>query len=100
MDVARAEDVMVQMNGAVKALRAGDMVMRDSGQVVCTVIYGQDNISPISNATTHALYVAYAPLDVQEQQVESQLRKIEENIRLFCPNATTEQLMIIHSSQG
>lgn len=95
IDVSREGDEMVQMNAMAKALYAGDMIMRDAGGVACSIIYGQDNRSPISPATSHVLYVAYAPAGVDAAAVEAQLRAIEENVRLFCPVATLEQRRLI-----
>jgi len=95
IDLSREGDEMVQMNGTAKALYAGDMIMRDAGGVACAILYGQDNRSPISPATSHALYVAYAPAGVGAAAVEAQLRAIEENVRLFCPVATLEQRRLI-----
>jgi DNA/RNA-binding domain of Phe-tRNA-synthetase-like protein len=91
LDVSRAGDRITRMNGAPKDMEAGDMVMRDSTGVVCSLIYGQDNVSPITAATRHVLYVAYAPAGVPADAVESQLQRIEENIRLFCPAAKVER---------
>ena len=91
MDVSREGDQITRMNGAPKDMEAGDMVMRDATGVVCSIIYGQDNVSPISSATTHVLYVAYAPVGVPPETVEAQLQKIEENVRLFCPSTRVEQ---------
>lgn len=95
IDVSREGDTITQMNGSVKALRAGDMLMRDAGGVCCTVIYGQDNRSPISKATTHALYVAYAPAGVAADRVALQLQKIEAHVRLFAPTAALDQQRLI-----
>jgi DNA/RNA-binding domain of Phe-tRNA-synthetase-like protein len=95
IDASREGDEMVQMNGTAKSLYAGDMVMRDAGGVACSIIYGQDNRSPISAATSHALYVAYAPASVGAAAVEAQLRAIEENVRVFCPGAIVEQRRLI-----
>jgi DNA/RNA-binding domain of Phe-tRNA-synthetase-like protein len=91
MDVSKGRDIIVRMNGAPKEMEAGDMVMRDATGVVCSIIYGQDNVSPITSATTQALYVAYAPAGVPAEAVEAQLRKIEENVRLFSPAARVDQ---------
>lgn len=82
IDVSRDGDQMTQMNGSVTALRPGDMVMRDARGVCCSIIYGQDNRSPISRETSHVLYVAYAPPDVPAAAVEAQLQAIEDNVRL------------------
>jgi DNA/RNA-binding domain of Phe-tRNA-synthetase-like protein len=99
-DVTRPGDVMVQMNGAAKDLRAGDMAMKDTGGVCCTILYGQDNRSPISARTSHVLYVAYAPAGVPAELVETQLRRIEENIRLFSPAAVKEQRRLLRAGEG
>jgi DNA/RNA-binding domain of Phe-tRNA-synthetase-like protein len=90
MDVSREGDQIAQMNGETKAIRAGDMVMRDANGICCSIIYGQDNRSPISPETTHVLYVAYAPVGVPAEIVNAQMQKIEENIRLFSPIAIVE----------
>jgi DNA/RNA-binding domain of Phe-tRNA-synthetase-like protein len=72
-------------------MRAGDMVMRDAQGVCCSIIYGKDNRSPITPATTHMLYVAYAPVGVPAEAVSEQLKRIEEHIRLFSPGAVVER---------
>lgn len=95
IDVARDGDQMTQMNGALKPLPVGDMIMRDSSGVCCSIIYGQDNRSPISPETSHVLYVAYAPAGVGAEAVEAQLRKIEENVRLIAPTAVAEQRRVL-----
>jgi DNA/RNA-binding domain of Phe-tRNA-synthetase-like protein len=91
MDVSREGDRITQMNGATKAIRAGDMIMRDASGVCCSIIYGQDNRSPISAETSRVLFVAYAPVGVPAETVGAQLRRIEENIRAFCPAAVVQQ---------
>lgn len=91
IDVSRDGDQIAQMNGATKAIRAGDMIMRDADGVCCSILYGQDDRSPISSETSRLLYVAYAPVGVPEETVDAQLRKIVENIRLFSPVAIVEQ---------
>lgn len=95
MDVSRKGDQITRMNGEPKLMESGDMVMRDATGVVCSIIYGQDNVSPITSATTHVLYVAYAPVGVPAEVVEGHLRKIEENVRLFCPDAMVEQSRLL-----
>ena len=95
MDVSKSGDSIVRMNGAPKEMEAGDMIMRDATGVVCSILYGQDNVSPITSATRHALYVAYAPAGVPAEAVDGHLRMIEENVRVFCPNAAREQRLLI-----
>jgi len=95
IDVSREGEHMIQMNGTSKAIRAGDMLMRDANAISCSILYGQDNRSPISPATAHVLYVAYAPSEVPGDAVQAQLRKIEEYVRLFSPAAVLEQRRLI-----
>jgi DNA/RNA-binding domain of Phe-tRNA-synthetase-like protein len=91
IDVSRAGDQIAQMNGTTRAMRAGDMVMRDANGVCCSILYGQDDRSPISPETSRVLYVAYAPVGVPAETVEAQLAKIEENIGLCSPKKMVEQ---------
>ena len=91
IDVSRESDQMTQMNGAPKAIRSGDMIMRDADGICCSIIYGQDARSPISPETSRVLYVAYAPASIAADTVEGQLRGIEENLRLFSAAVVVEQ---------
>lgn len=100
IDVSREGDQIAQMNGVTKAIRAGDMIMRDGNSVCCSIIYGQDNRSPISSETSHVLYVAYAPVGVPAETVDDQLRKIEENIRIFSSMVIVEQHRLLSARPG
>jgi DNA/RNA-binding domain of Phe-tRNA-synthetase-like protein len=95
IDVSRDGEQMTQMNGAPRAIRAGDMIMRDAGGISCSIIYGQDARSPISSETSRVLYVAYAPAGVAADVVESQLGRIEDNLRLFSANVSVEQRRLL-----
>jgi len=95
IDVSRLGDEITPMKGDTKFIQVGDMVMRDGHGVCCSILYGQDNRSPITAETRHVLYVAYAPPGVPEEAVEAQLRQIEQNVRLFAPQARVEQSRLL-----
>lgn len=95
IDVSRAGDAITQMNGALRPMREGDIVMRDAGGVSCSIIYGQDNRSPISAATTHVLYVAYAPAGVPQAAVQAQLEGILDHVRAFAPQCEVRQHQVL-----
>ena len=95
IDVSRAGDSITQMNGATRPMREGDMVMRDAKGISCSIIYGQDNRSPISAATRHVLYVAYGPPGVPEAVIQMQLRGTLANVRLFAPDCIVEQQAVL-----
>jgi len=97
MDAVQADDDMTAMGGAVKSMRAGDMLMRDRLGVCCSILYGQDDRSPITAVTRHVLYVSYAPAGVQADVVHTHLRLVEEHVRLFSPQARCDQLTLLHA---
>jgi DNA/RNA-binding domain of Phe-tRNA-synthetase-like protein len=95
LDVSREGESMTQMNGTRKEIRAGDMVMRDATDISCSILYGQDNRSPISTPTNHVLYVTYAPPSILPEQVKTHLNLIQANVHLFSPSSVVEQLCLI-----
>ena len=95
MDVSRDGDRLTQMDGTTRALLAGDMLMRDAKGVCCSILYGQDNRSPIAVDTSHVLYVAYATAGVSAETVEAHLRAIEDHVRLVSPLAVREQQRLL-----
>ena len=95
MDVSRDGDQLTQMDGGSRAIRAGDMIMRDAKGIACSILYGQDNRSPISVETSHVLYVAYAPAGVPAETVEAHLGAIEDHVRLVCPLAVRQQRLLL-----
>jgi len=97
IDISRKGETFIQMGGVLKDLRAGDMLMRDRQGIACTILYGQDNRSPITEATSHALYVSYAPEGVGEANVIAQLETVVKNIRLFAPGCCVEQLSVLRA---
>lgn len=97
IDVSREGEQMTQMNGTARAIRSGDMIMRDAEGICCSVIYGQDARSPVSPQTSHVLYVAYAPAGVAPETVERQLRGIEEHLRLLSADVAVEQRRLLTS---
>lgn len=90
IDATQEGDAFIQMNGSRQPLKAGDMMMSDGKGIICTVIYGQDQRTPITAKTRRALYVAYAPVGVADTAVQQQLNLIRENIYLFASEAEVE----------
>jgi DNA/RNA-binding domain of Phe-tRNA-synthetase-like protein len=90
IEVTNGSESFTQMNGNLKTVKADDMMMKDEKGLVCTIIYGQDNRTPISPKTKRALYVTYVPEGISRETVISHLDKIKENILLFAPDAEIE----------
>ena len=97
IDVSRKGDAFAQMGGTLKELHPGDILMRDLQGIICTILYGQDNISPITTSTRHVLYVVYAPEGVPPAQVEQQFASIERYVRLFSTGCQVEQRCLFNA---
>ncbi|PWH13374.1 MAG: hypothetical protein DDG59_14375 [Anaerolineae bacterium] len=95
MDVARPGDTMVQMGGAVKQIPPNDMILRDEQEICCSIIYGQDNCSPITPKTTHVLYVTYAPAGVPSEAIQTYWQKVLDTVKLCSPEAKIEQQRLL-----
>ncbi|MBE9100357.1 phenylalanine--tRNA ligase beta subunit-related protein [Vacuolonema iberomarrocanum] len=100
IDAAQGTESFVQMSGAEKTLKPNDAMMSDVKGIVCTIIYGQDQRTPISPSTCRALYVAYAPPGIATAMVQQQLDAIRDNVLLFAPNAQVEMMEIYSASEG
>lgn len=99
IDATQTGQTFIQMNGSERSLKPNDMMMADNQGVVCTIIYGQDQRTPISPQTRRAFYVAYAPTGVSKAAVQQQLDGIRANVLSFAPKAQVE-LMEIHTARG
>ena len=100
IDASQGTESFVQMSGAEKMLKPNDAMMSDDKGIICTIIYGQDQRTPISPSTRRALYVAYAPPGITAAIVQQQLDAIRDNVLLFAPNAQVEMMEIYSASEG
>ena len=99
IDISNGSEELIQMNGNKKTIKANDMMMTDSKGVVCTVIYGQDQRTPISTKTRRALYVTYIPAGIGRSTVAAHLDTIKRNVFLFAPDAEVEY-QHVHAADG
>jgi DNA/RNA-binding domain of Phe-tRNA-synthetase-like protein len=94
IDATDGTEQLTQLNGTTRTVRGGDMCMADAGGVVCTILYGQDARTPITEQTTQVLYVSYAPVGVGEDAVRQNLERIGEYVGLVSPAAEIRQLRV------
>ncbi len=94
IDATTGFEEIIQMNGSRKTLKPDDMMMRDARGVVCSVIYGQDQRTPISVDTRRVLYVAYVPAGIDKAAVYAHLETVKHNVLLFAPNAEIAHLQV------
>ena len=94
IDATDGSETFTQMNGNTRTLPAGDMCMMDQAGVSCTILYGQDDRSPIRDATSEVLYVSYAPEGVGGERVQMHLEKLRDYVRLFSQEAEMRQMKL------
>jgi DNA/RNA-binding domain of Phe-tRNA-synthetase-like protein len=63
------------------------MVTKDQQGVFCSVIYGQDLRTRITNDTQSVLYVVYVPPGIKTEVIKQHLGDLEHNVKLAFPNA-------------
>lgn len=100
VDATSGTELFTQMNGTARTLRPGDMCMADATGVICTIIYGQDSHSPVTPATTHVLYVAYAPAGVGQERTREHLEKLRDTVLLVDSAAVTQQLAVFKAPEA
>lgn len=72
--------------------------MRDAEGVISSVLYGPDHRTHILSETRQVLFAVYAPAGIQREQLIGHLRDIQENVRLFCPDARVEDMVVAAST--
>ena len=90
LDSANGEEVYTQLSGKKVTCKSGDMAMSHRNSVFCSVIYGQDETTRITQTTRNVLYVVYVPNGISSKMIETHLLELEENVRLITPSAETE----------
>ena len=90
LDSASGEEVYTLLRGDEVTCKSGDMITSDSQGVFCSVIYGQDLRTRITNDTQNILYVVYVPPGIKTEVIENHLLDLEQNVRLITPRAETE----------
>ncbi|GAB4480378.1 MAG: phenylalanine--tRNA ligase beta subunit-related protein [Anaerolineales bacterium] len=95
IDIAHRGATFCQMGGAMKQIPKGDMVMRGEKEICCSILYGQDDHSPITPQTKHVLYVTYAPEGVGEEAIQRYWQKVLEYVFLISSQAKIEGQRIL-----
>lgn len=95
IDITQEGDEIIQMNGAQKKVRPGDMMMADNQGIISTIIYGQDQRTPVKDPTDRVVYASYGPPGIQESVIRRQMELTHEYVKLYAPSAKLEQLLLI-----
>ena len=94
LEAAQGGERFTQLNGQEYELKPGDMYVADQEGILSSVLYGPDLRTCITERTTQVIFTAYVPEGIDESLVLAHLQDIEDNIRLFSPQAQTEARQI------
>ena len=73
----------------------GDMIICDQkNNVISSILRGPDRNSRIKETTTDVLFCVYAPPDIDEDYIKTNLEKLEKRILENSPSATMEMLQV------
>lgn len=87
LDASNGQEIYSLLRGENVTCKSGDMVMSDSQSVFCSVIYGQDQRTRITQNTDNVLFAVYIPPGISAKAIEGHLSDLEENVNLITPLA-------------
>lgn len=90
LDSANGEESYTVLRGDEVTCKLGDMITSDSEGVFCSVVYGQDQRTRITQRTNNVIYVVYIPKGIPVETIENHISDLEENVRLINPQAETD----------
>lgn len=85
VDVAREGETYTQLSGKEQRLRPGDMVVRDGGGIIASVLYGPDLRTRMREDTSSALFGAWCPVGVGAEAVEAHFSRLASLLRTEWP---------------
>jgi DNA/RNA-binding domain of Phe-tRNA-synthetase-like protein len=94
LDVAGGSERFVNIAGKENVLKPGDMFIADARGVLSSIIYGSDQRTMITPATTRVFFSTYAPAGIGAQAVRQHLEHIRGNVEMFSPQAETVALEV------
>ena len=98
LDSSSGEEAYTLLRNEEVTCKPGDMVMSDQQGAFCSVIYGQDSRTRITEDTQRVLYTVYVPPDIDVEVIELHLKDLEQNVNLAFLQAKTTHQDIYHAS--
>lgn len=92
--VATGDEKYTRMGGAGQQLKAGDMFISDSTDIISSVLYGPDARSGLRPDTENVCFTVYGVPGVKRATVEAHLRDVRDFVLLAAPGAEVELLEV------
>lgn len=95
VDVAVAGDAYTMLSGKYRALKAGDMIVRDAEGIIASVAYGPDDRTRLRSDTDAALFGAWCPVGIPPMIAEAHLERLAALLRQEWPTSTVEPARLV-----
>jgi DNA/RNA-binding domain of Phe-tRNA-synthetase-like protein len=94
LTTATGTEVYQSISGKEVTAVDGDLILNDGNGTRSSILRGPDQSSRITASTSEVLFSIYAPPGIDEDYIETNLRKLERKINTSSPAAKTEVLQV------
>jgi len=84
-DISKKGESYTKINGKEQSLKGKDIVLRDEEGILASVLYGPAKRTSIKRETKNALYFAWCPTGINEEEVKQHLKNIKSNLETVYP---------------
>ena len=90
LDAPEGSETYTLLRGAPQVAKAGDMMISDQEGIISTIVYGPDDRTQIRSQSRNVVFTTYAPPGIDSGAVQEHLRKLNENVQVFAPDARVD----------
>ncbi len=94
LDVAKGGETYTSLGGTQRTLPPEDMYFSDRNGILSSIIYGPDDDSAITAATSRALFTVYGAPSISAGEVRAHLEEIEQLVLILNPGAARRELAV------
>jgi DNA/RNA-binding domain of Phe-tRNA-synthetase-like protein len=94
LNVANGNEQYTLLRAQEQTLKSGDMFMSDQAGVISSIIYGPDQRTQITAATSNVLFAVYTPSGISSDTVQAHLQDIRDYVLVVSPGARVEALQV------
>ncbi len=95
--IGTGQEKFTDIRGAEKSVVAADMMMCDGKGVISSIVLGPDGRTKLTPSAKEVLFAVYAPFEIKKELVHSHLQDIENYIKAFSPDSTTQFLEVFEA---
>jgi DNA/RNA-binding domain of Phe-tRNA-synthetase-like protein len=94
LKTASGTEIYQSISGKEVTAVSGDLILNDGNGTVSSILRGPDQRSCITASTSEVLFSIYAPPGIDEEYIETNLRKLACRMCISSPAAKTEVLQV------